>query len=108
VRLDHLLSKEFPRVVGSLFSFHIGSIPVHGLVLAFAGVGWGWLGGILTNPVLVSFRGCGRLGTLLGPEGTPVGVVLWDRPLLAFASNAGCCLGGGVGGLGCGCLLSVA
>ena len=51
-------------------------VPVWGMV-------WVWLGGTLLlrgSNMVRSFRGR-RLGTLLGPEETPVvGVVLWSAP----------------------------
>jgi hypothetical protein len=51
------------------------------------------------------------VGTLLGPEGTfRFGVCLLapDLDRLTHRSVCGCWCGGGRGGLGCGCVLSVA
>jgi hypothetical protein len=48
-----------------------------------------------------------RLGTLLGPEETPVGVVLWYRSWFGCLTH-GCLCGGVVVDVGCGCVLSVA
>ena len=50
------------------------------------GMVWVWLGGTL---LLLWFRTCeSGLGTLLGPEETPVGGVFFLVPLLAWWSNA--------------------
>ena len=53
--------------------------------------------------------GGGGLGTLLGPEETPVRVCSWCDHFGSVRSNAGVGVRGGCGGgLGCGCVLSVA
>jgi hypothetical protein len=47
---------------------------------AVAGVVWVWLGGtlLLRGSETVPVDAGGRVRTLLGPEETPVGVVLWS------------------------------
>ena len=114
MRLDHLLSKEshrlvrlvhaFRRVVGGVGVSLLSLIPclveqsLHVCAVAVGVAGW--------NTSAAWFERCSglcgwRLGTLLGPEETPVWVFFRCR-LLGWASNASCvCCGcGGVGGSG--------
>ena len=90
-------------VCPSFHCFHIGS---RGASLV-GGVLWVWLGGTL---LLLQFRTgfCG-LGTLLGPEGTPVcgGVCSWCRSWAGWSNAWFFCVVAAVV-LGCGCVLSVA
>ena len=58
-----------------------------------------WLGGtllLLGSDLIGCLLGGWWLGTLLGPEGTPVGVVLWSAPGLVVLTQPVVALVGGV------------